>query len=992
MARITLGFVALGFALTITAAAEPAAARTRGFCNVPIIGDIYQHPCGGDNQIACQGSSPCDSGRRHVTFSGVTIDCIAFPDETISGACTPCGAKGEIGCGGSSPCSGSLALATTSGLDGSISQCGSMLPPDPENININVPSFTVGVCPVCATYNPPNVNINLPSSASIVSATGVCSEGKPENIAGASREVWPSEPATQDRGTTVFVHGRGSSCSGKDDLLHTSGGGLFELGHRTYCVEYDRGAGQERSVVVYEPTEQSTGEGPAPCAANGTCTWDLGDPVLEVTAPSYSVPGIAAAVAEALQTIPIEGEITLIGHSQGGFIVRALLHEHYDELRWAGEEIARAITLGHPYYGKVVDPLKVTPWMCIEDSTFDCQVQEWLWGWKNWLGSTAGNIDDVDFPEIEWSAVAGDGLNSAGTGPGGTAPESVSDECLEIFGGIWRPSIVGDTSVGIASSLGIDERGHFPVSPLAFDDALSVRCAHNASCLLGESLAADPGRIPVVAAPGLPLPGALAFDGVDDVVGGLDPAALPGLEMTDTVTIEAWIWPDGTGGTGIILEKEGEYTLSLRAGELAWAVANSSPGWAWTGTGFFPPRLQWTHVALVYDALAGVAKTFVDGAPLTATAATGTIGDARSDDDLRIGGRDANPEFFPGRIDEVRLWSSARTDAQIREGLGNAPDGSDPDLRGWWTFDEGGGDAVLDGSSYAHDLSLAALGAAPVRRHEDRTRDGGAMYFDGVDDRVTVTDPAALSELEADGALTIEAWVYPRGPGGHPIYGGAIVNKEGEYALARMADGTIAFSLANGSPGWVTMATAATAPEHTWTHVALVFEDGANGIKIFENGQLVDSMPGSGTIGDQRAEDELWIGGRQQTNQSQWFHGVVDEVRVWSTRRTDGQIAKFYDRKLHTRSEARLAGSWSFDEVSGALVRDASSAAHHASRGTHGAATTPTRSLGSALPGYPAGLFLPPPPKTRRCGMGAELVLVLPPLFLALHRSRRRRG
>lgn len=977
---------ALSFSL-----ADAAEARTRGFCNVPLIGDIYYHPCGKDNEIACNTGAACDAGRRYIDTTNVTVDCIAFPDETIGGVCTACGDEGEMGCGGGAPCAGGLALATTGGLNGSISACSAQLPADPPNVTVNVPTFTVGICPACTSYNPPSVSMNPPSIVSILDSAGMCSPGAPENLAGASREPWPAvESASVQRGTTVFIHGRGGSCSGTDPLLHSSGGMLYERNHRMYCVEYDR-AGAPSSVVIYEPTEQSTGEGPVPCAANDSCTWNLGNPVLQLTAPSYSVPGVASAVATALQQIPTEGEITVIGASQGGFILRELLHEHYDELRWSGEKISRAITLGHPYYGKVVDPSKAVPWMCVNNQNFDCRVQEWLWGWKNWLGTTSGNIDDTDFPQLEWSAVAGDGLNEAGTGPGGTAPEAQTDGCLQIFGGAWRPNLVGDTSVPIQSSLGIDEHGYYPVGALSFDDAPQTRCGHESICLVRESLVADPSRVPIAPAPGFPIPGALDFDGIDDTVGGLAVAALPALEMDGTLTVEAWIRPDLAGQSGIIVNKEGEYQIGLVAGALSFAVANASPGWNWSGSGYTPPLRVWTHVAFVYDANAGTATTYADGYPVHSAAVTGAIGDVLTGaNDFRIGGRESVSQPFAGRIGEVRVWSSARSAAAIREGASGIPPTSDPALRGWWSLDDGGGDGVLDASSYAHHLSLTALGAnaAPSRHHEDRLRAGSAVYFDGIDDRIQVSDPAALASLEMSEALTIEAWVQPRGPGG--AGGGVIVSKEGEYALTRLTDGTIAFSIAGTSLGWVTVATAASAPERAWTHIALSYSSAAGAVAVYENGVNVDSIPASGAIGDVHTNwNELWIGGRQNSGSNEWFHGVIDEVRVWNVARSTSAIALFDDRVLSTWSRTGLKGYWRLDEVSGGLVTDTSAARSHGTMGVIGSATTPTRSFGPALPGYPAGIFLPPPPApTLGCGVGPELALVLPLLAFAQRRRR----
>ncbi|MEZ4279813.1 MAG: LamG-like jellyroll fold domain-containing protein [Myxococcota bacterium] len=990
LAIVALALVVFGAGLN----AGPAEARTRGFCNIPLYGDARSFDCGRNEQVECDTGAPCDPGHRHVTFPARTVSCGPLADETISGACIVCGGALEISCAGANRCESGLTHATTGQLDGNIRSCE--LPIQVDDIDRTIPAVTVGLCPFCVTYGPYRVQAELPSAATILDAVGFCSPGVPDDLSGASRESWPaSELPSEALGTVIFIHGRGSSCGGKDSLLHSNQGMLFQRNHRTYCVEYDRapeatGAARRR-VRVYEPVEQTTGEGSTPCAQDDSCSWNLADPLLEVTAPSYSIPGFASAVAEAIERIPTEGEISLVAHSQGGFIARALVHEHYDDLRWSGEKISRVITLGHPYYGKVVDPGKAAPWLCAETDQLDCDVQEWLWGWQDWLGSTAGNIDDTDFPQIEWTAVAGEGV-------GGTGEESQSNACLAIFGGTDLADVEGDTSVPIQSSLGVDEHGYYAVSPLRFDHSRRTPCNHGAACMLHALLEDDPERLPSAPSPGPPRPGALDFDGVDDVVGGLPTSALRQLVMSRAVTMEAWIYPDQDGVDGIIASKEGEYQFGLSMGELAWSLAITSPNWEWVTTGFFPTPREWTHVAVVYDDAVGETIVFANGIEVERSIATGPIGDFRPGmDDFRIGGRQDEAAHFAGRIDDVRIWSSARSTSQIREGLEGIGKTRDPDLRGAWRFDEGEGDALVDASAYGHTLSLSALGAnsGPHRRTEDRNRAGGTLYFDGIDDRVRVTDPIQLAELKMEDALSIEAWIHPRGPGGN--LGGVIVNKEGEYALTRLPDGTIAFSLAGTSLGWATIATAAVAPERVWTHVALTYSNSSGRAEIYLDGVLADAFDNSGSIGDAHPGlDELQIGGRQRTDGGQWFHGVIDEVRVWNRRRTAEQIAANYERVLPSGPRTGLSGHWRFDEVSGSLATDQSGSARHASLGVSGAAATPVRSSGPALPGYPAALLAEETPTAAKsssssCGLGAEFVFVVPVLQWMRRRVRGRR-
>ena len=117
---------------------------------------------------------------------------------------------------------------------------------------------------------------------------------------------------------------------------------------------------------------------------------------------------------------------------------------------------------------------------------------------------------------------------------------------------------------------------------------------------------------------------ALDFDGVDDYVAVTTD---PSLEITNTLTVEAWIRPESLNpGYTIIVNKEGEYEVGLTAtGTLAWAVANTDPGWAWHDTGYAVNLNEWTHIAFSYDN--GLAKAYVNGNLIDSYSGSGAIGD-----------------------------------------------------------------------------------------------------------------------------------------------------------------------------------------------------------------------------------------------------------------------------------------------------------------------------------------------------------------------------
>ena len=244
-----------------------------------------------------------------------------------------------------------------------------------------------------------------------------------------------------------------------------------------------------------------------------------------------------------------------------------------------------------------------------------------------------------------------------------------------------------------------------------------------------------------------------------------------------------------------------------------------------------------------------------------------------------------------------------------------------------------------------------------------------------------VTSAAALTGLEVAEALSMEDLVFPRGPGG--IDGGAILSKPGEYALIRLGDGQIAYEIGN-SP-LTAIRTGAHAPERTWTHLAVTYQNGSPGLlAVYQNGILVQAFPSAGTIGDNEPGlDELHIGDGQDPGGDfdEFFHGAIDEVRVWNVARSSEQIAQYAESTLPDSDMPGLIGYWRFDETNSEFALGHSPAAHTALLGSTN--TAPGRAYGPNLPGYP--IAVPEP------GASARVVAVaLGLLIVRFERSRRR--
>ncbi|HYO09044.1 MAG TPA: ELWxxDGT repeat protein [Tepidisphaeraceae bacterium] len=152
---------------------------------------------------------------------------------------------------------------------------------------------------------------------------------------------------------------------------------------------------------------------------------------------------------------------------------------------------------------------------------------------------------------------------------------------------------------------------------------------------------------------------AISFDGVDDRIVIPDAAPLR-FAANQSFTASAWVKLSSLPGQ--------------RASVLAKALG--SPGglsigldalhrWVVTGTGGeivgSIATTDWTHVAAVQDGPAGTRTLYVNGVAVGSGAAQAADGAG----DLWIGGAAGTSEFFAGRVDDVRLFGSAWSAADV---------------------------------------------------------------------------------------------------------------------------------------------------------------------------------------------------------------------------------------------------------------------------------------------------------------------------------------
>jgi hypothetical protein len=144
------------------------------------------------------------------------------------------------------------------------------------------------------------------------------------------------------------------------------------------------------------------------------------------------------------------------------------------------------------------------------------------------------------------------------------------------------------------------------------------------------------------------------------------------LDLTTGMTLEAWVYPavQPTSWRAIITkERPNSVVYYLHAGSdstnrpATGVVAGSTEQTLYGGT-----RLAanaWVHLAATYDG--ANQRLYVNGTQVASRAQTGPI--LTSTGALRIGGNNVFGEYFNGRVDEVRVYNRALTQAEIATGM-----------------------------------------------------------------------------------------------------------------------------------------------------------------------------------------------------------------------------------------------------------------------------------------------------------------------------------
>jgi alpha-tubulin suppressor-like RCC1 family protein len=384
---------------------------------------------------------------------------------------------------------------------------------------------------------------------------------------------------------------------------------------------------------------------------------------------------------------------------------------------------------------------------------FPLDAAEWVDSDHDGIGNNADTDDDGDgvadaidaFPldAAEWLDTDHDGIgNNADTDDDGDGVADVNDP-LPLDPKVWADTD-GD---GVNDPWEMQYFGNLTTASATSD------VDHDGTTDLARFQA---GQTP------LGFRGSLNFDGVDDYV------ALPTNLIHDhtTLTVEMW-FKTAVGGGGVLLGYQntavgqwGGYVPAIYVGtdgvlRGAFYTTTGQPlmssGSATVNDG------TWHHVALV--AMGTGQKLYLDGIEIGSVSNITIDHLNLSNNQIGTGaanGRPAAPAawyYFQGSIDEVRVWSAARTASELNANKSVALQGNETGLIGYWRLDDGTGASAANAVAGGAAGTLAGANGLPAWVNDGAIQDTDRDGLTDADELARGTTSPLVADSDGDSVV-----------------------------------------------------------------------------------------------------------------------------------------------------------------------------------------------------------------------------------------------
>lgn len=438
----------------------------------------------------------------------------------------------------------------------------------------------------------------------------------------------------------------------------------------------------------------------------------------------------------------------------------------------------------------------------------------------------------------------------------------------------------------------------------------------------------------------------LNFDGVDDVV---ILATEDEFTASSKITLSAWIKPTTHTAIGTLIAKRTGGTATFQ-----WRLDAGVFRFTWTNGGAFNsydsavsiPLKQWSFVALTFDyANPGSANYYINGS-YTTTARTAGSGTTPDDANvaISIGRRNDSSQPFNGLIDDVKVHTSALTQAQLDTLYYTGTSATTPLHH--YKFDEGSGTSATDsgsanntgtitGAVYSSDVFMPARTTAGNRQV---VRDfGTCLRFDDATTDVTVASQLFYQNT----GYTVSFWVKANrtNSGDRFICLGSTASNNQVFLIEN--DGTSGRKIKIFIRRDDNLDLSPASPRSNkdvfdgfWHHI--VWADNNGAAKMYIDG-VQDTNDFSYSRSGAFTFNRTGFGALVRAAVSTWMLGQLDDIRIWNnTVLTAQQVTDLYYKGMNPSTPT----SWyKFDEGSGTTATDSGSLA---TNGTITAATYST--------------------------------------------------
>ena len=419
----------------------------------------------------------------------------------------------------------------------------------------------------------------------------------------------------------------------------------------------------------------------------------------------------------------------------------------------------------------------------------------------------------------------------------------------------------------------------------------------------------------------------LDFDGSTQYVEVPFDAAL---NPITNITIEAWARVEGGSGTyrSVVTSRSTTgtttgYTL-YAADDNTWQFWTGDNGlgtWDVLSSGVTVTN-EWTHIACVYDGTNLI--IYINGEQ--AASSTGSYF-ANITRPLRIGSgaTETTPDYyFHGKIDEVRIWSDVRTQAEIQANMHKELTGSEGNLVGYYQMSDGSGTSLTDNST---NSNTGTLNNSPTWKTSGaHAGPGMALDFDGMGDYAYASLNAGSSST-----ITLESWVSFNSLSSQQNIMNVHSTSNSVIRLVpyKTAANVIYLFVYDGSNTYNVSSTFTISQTNEWHHLVFIYDAGT--VQIYADGELVGNETGQGSFNTGAASQ--FSMGADFDGSVAGFHSNVkmDEVRIWSDVRTQAEIRQYKDRSLDG-DEAGLLSYYRCDQQAASgntTVYDHSSNGHN---------------------------------------------------------------